>query len=91
MGLGKKVLLSNQLAVVADAAFGRRPLLSAAYGLAGRRPCYTLQLYYDFSGYSDMAIGLGKMFGFHFLMRTSTSPTCVPLASPTSGAAGTFP
>lgn len=64
IGLGKKVLLSNQLAVVADASFGAAaPTASLAWlGLV----CYTLQLYYDFSGYSDMAIGLGKMFGFHF-------------------------
>lgn len=64
IGLGKKVLLSNQLAVVADAAFAAAaPTAAMAWlGLA----CYTLQLYYDFSGYSDMAIGLGKMFGFHF-------------------------
>jgi len=67
IGLGKKVLLANQLAVVADAAFD-------AGGTALHAPmawlgavCYTLQIYYDFSGYSDMAIGLGRMFGFHFL------------------------
>ena len=65
IGLGKKVLLSNQLAVVADAAFAAAaPTAAMAWlGLA----CYTLQLYYDFSGYSDMAIGLGHFFGFHFL------------------------
>lgn len=65
-GLGKKVLLSNQLAVVADSAFqGGRPSSVAFAWLGG--VCYILQLYYDFSGYSDMAIGLGRMFGFHFL------------------------
>ena len=67
-GLGKKVLIANQLAVVADRAF---PLSSGGYASAGMAwlgaICYTLQIYYDFSGYSDMAIGLGKMFGFHFL------------------------
>ena len=66
MGLGKKVLLSNQLAVVADRAFGQGDGLSASFAWLGAL-CYTLQIYYDFSGYSDMAIGLGKMFGFHFL------------------------
>ena len=66
MGLGKKVLLSNQLAVVADRAFGLGDGLSASFAWLGAL-CYTLQIYYDFSGYSDMAIGLGKMFGFHFL------------------------
>ena len=67
VGLGKKVLLSNQLAVVADAAWDT-PIgdLSAALAWLGAL-CYTLQIYYDFSGYSDMAIGLGKLFGFHFL------------------------
>ena len=66
VGLGKKVLLSNQLAVVADRAFGLGDGLSASFAWLGAL-CYTLQIYYDFSGYSDMAIGLGKMFGFHFL------------------------
>ena len=66
VGLGKKVLLSNQLAVVADRAFGQGDGLSASFAWLGAL-CYTLQIYYDFSGYSDMAIGLGKMFGFHFL------------------------
>ena len=66
-GLGKKVLLANQLAVVADRAFaldaGALPTSLAWLGSV----CYTLQIYYDFSGYSDMAIGLGRMFGFRFL------------------------
>ena len=66
VGLGKKVLLSNQLAVVADTAFGGGAPSSVAFGWLGA-VCYILQLYYDFSGYSDMAIGLGRMFGFHFL------------------------
>ena len=66
MGLAKKVLLSNQLAIVADAAFDRAGELSAAMAWLGGL-CYILQLYYDFGGYSDMAIGLGRMFGFHFL------------------------
>lgn len=67
LGFAKKVLLSNQLAVVADRAFdlggGELPGAFAWLGAL----CYTLQIYYDFSGYSDMAIGLGSMFGFHFL------------------------
>ena len=67
VGLGKKVLLSNQLALVADAAWDTPAgELSTAFAWLGSL-CYTLQIYYDFSGYSDMAIGLGKMFGFHFL------------------------
>ena len=68
VGLGKKVLLANQLALVADRAFqlGGTGQLTTGFAWLGSL-CYTLQIYYDFSGYSDMAIGLGKMFGFHFL------------------------
>lgn len=65
-GLGKKVLLANQLAVVADRVFGADPTaLSTPMAWLGSL-CYTFQIYYDFSGYSDMAIGLGRMFGFRF-------------------------
>ena len=68
VGLGKKVLLANQLALVADRAFSLEGIggLTTSFAWLGAL-CYTLQIYYDFSGYSDMAIGLGKMFGFHFL------------------------
>ena len=68
VGLGKKVLLANQLALVADRAFTLEGAgaLTTSFAWLGSL-CYTLQIYYDFSGYSDMAIGLGKMFGFHFL------------------------
>ena len=66
LGLAKKVLLSNQLALAADAAFDRAGELSAAMAWLGA-VCYSLQIFFDFSGYSDMAIGLGRMFGFHFL------------------------
>ena len=65
VGLGKKVLLANQFAIVADAAFesvGDNSLLFLWVGAIS----YTFQIFFDFSGYSDMAIGLGKMFGFHF-------------------------
>ncbi len=66
-GLGKKILIANQLALVADRAFDTfGGNLAAPMAWLGS-VCYTLQIYYDFSGYSDMAIGLGKMFGFHFL------------------------
>lgn len=65
IGLGKKVLLSNQLALVADSAFAAGDGLTTALAWLGSI-CYTLQIYYDFSGYSDMAIGLGRMFGFEF-------------------------
>ena len=66
-GLAKKVIIANQVALVADAAF-ETPMneLSTAFAWLGAI-AYTLQIYFDFSGYSDMAIGLGRMFGFHFL------------------------
>ena len=67
VGLGKKVLIANQIAIIADRAFALPPgELSAGFAWLGSI-CYTLQVYYDFSGYSDMAIGMGRMFGFHFL------------------------
>lgn len=63
-GLAKKVLLANNLGMVFDAVTGLSSLsvLSAWTGVLA----YTFQIYFDFSGYSDMAIGLGKMFGFTF-------------------------
>ncbi len=64
-GLGKKVLLANYFGVVVDNAFagvGSMSVLTAWIGAAA----YTLQIFFDFSGYSDMAIGLGGMFGFYF-------------------------
>ena len=68
IGLGKKVILANNLAFVADqiidsgniSNYGTIIVWIAMFA-------YALQIYYDFSGYSDMAIGLGKMFGFTFL------------------------
>jgi alginate O-acetyltransferase complex protein AlgI len=66
-GLAKKVILANNFAVVADKAFGMAPdTLSVSMAWLGAI-AYTLQIYFDFGGYSDMAIGLGRMFGFHFL------------------------
>ena len=64
-GFCKKVLIANNVASVADIAFdAEAPSVALAWlgALA-----YTLQIFFDFSGYSDMAIGLGKMFGFTFL------------------------
>lgn len=69
VGLGKKVLIANNMAVVADAAFNLiiNDEFQASMGMAWLGAIsYTLQIFFDFSGYSDMAIGLGKMFGFHF-------------------------
>lgn len=68
-GLGKKVLLANTLGQMADAVWAvveqghGVPATMAWIGLL----CYALQIYYDFSGYSDMAIGMGRMLGFDFL------------------------
>jgi alginate O-acetyltransferase complex protein AlgI len=67
VGLGKKVLIANQVAIIADQIFSM-PYETLTPGVAWLGVlCYTLQIYFDFSGYSDMAIGLGRMFGFHFL------------------------
>lgn len=67
IGLGKKVLLANNAGALWDSiqsmTYSEVPVLTAWMGLAA----YTFQLYFDFSAYSDMAIGLGHMFGFRFL------------------------
>jgi len=66
-GLAKKVLIANAVAVPADQIFALAPgELSASVAWFGI-VCYSLQIYFDFSGYSDMAVGLGKMFGFEFI------------------------
>ncbi len=66
-GLGKKVLIANNVGIVFDAILalgpGNRSVLTAWVGCLA----YTLQIYFDFSGYSDMAVGLGKMLGFEFV------------------------
>lgn len=66
VGLSKKVLIANAMGVAADYVFNcgatNINILAAWIGAIA----YLMQIYYDFSGYSDMAIGLGKMFGFHF-------------------------
>ena len=67
IGLGKKVLIANQLGAIADPIFNNG-YQSADMSLAWLGAvAYSLQLFFDFSGYSDMAIGLGRIFGFHFL------------------------
>jgi alginate O-acetyltransferase complex protein AlgI len=67
MGLARKVILANSFAVIAtdilSAPSQSLDFVAIWFGLAA----YTLQIYYDFSGYSEMAIGLGRMFGFEFL------------------------
>ena len=66
IGLGKKAIIANTMALTADAIWNNGVsqntwIMSWVGSIA-----YTLQIYFDFSGYSDMAIGLGRMFGFHF-------------------------
>jgi alginate O-acetyltransferase complex protein AlgI len=65
-GLIKKVIIADPIGVLADAAFStphsNLTSLTAWIGVAA----YTFQIYFDFSGYSDMAIGLARMFGFRF-------------------------
>lgn len=66
-GLGKKVLLANNIGLVwtqiHSMNISELPVLTAWIGILA----FTFQIYFDFSGYSDMAIGLGRIFGFHFL------------------------
>ena len=64
-GLAKKVLIANYMGQLADTIFAMEGSISVGVAWLGAL-AYTLQIYYDFSGYSDMAIGLGRMFGFHF-------------------------
>ncbi len=65
-GIGKKVLIANNIGTLWDSVkvmdINTVPVATAWLGIAA----YTLQIYFDFSGYSDMAIGLGEMLGFHF-------------------------
>ncbi len=65
IGLGKKVILANAMASIADPVFDSGTLPDGASAWLAAI-AYMLQIYYDFSGYSDMAIGLGRMFGFRF-------------------------
>ena len=65
IGLAKKVILANNLSTIVDAFFGKPAQLSVA-GTWYAVIVYAMQIYFDFSGYSDMAIGMGRMLGFHF-------------------------
>ena len=62
VGLAKKVILANSAGAATEALLGEKSALSLLLWLV----FFALQIYYDFSGYSDMAIGLGRIFGFHF-------------------------
>lgn len=64
-GFGKKMILANPAGEIADSVFAASNLTVSLSWIGAL--AYTAQIYFDFSAYSDMAIGLGKMFGFHFL------------------------
>jgi alginate O-acetyltransferase complex protein AlgI len=67
LGLGRKVLIANPLGAVADRIFAEDlSVLPVPFAWAGLL-CYAFQIYFDFAGYSDMAIGLGRMMGFEFV------------------------
>ncbi len=66
IGLGKKVLIANVVGAGANSVFGLPPEQLSAYNAWIGALSYTMQIYFDFSGYSDMAIGLGLMMGFRF-------------------------
>ena len=66
VGLGKKVLLANTAGVLADSLLPREAAEIGFIGCFSGVAAYTFQIYFDFSGYSDMAIGLGKMMGFEY-------------------------
>ena len=65
-GLAKKVFIANYVAVIADTLFGAQQSQIGALSAWTGAIAYMLQIYFDFSAYSDMAVGLGLMFGFHF-------------------------
>ena len=67
LGFSNKILLANQMALVANYYFDDLAGKTDPVGFLLAMVSYSFQIYYDFSGYSDMAIGLGRIFGFHFL------------------------
>ena len=66
VGLAKKVILANNLNIIVEAFFGSDIKNLSVMGTWYAVMIYAMQIYFDFSGYSDMAIGLGRIFGFHF-------------------------
>ena len=76
-GLAKKILLANPAGIVADAAFGADvpTTMTAWWGILA----YHFQIYFDFCGYSDMAVGLGRMFGFEFIKNFNAPYHCVSI------------
>ena len=66
IGLGKKVILANHLSIIVEQFFGTEGTAISVAGTWYAVIVYAMHIYFDFSGYSDMAIGMGEMFGFHF-------------------------
>lgn len=66
IGLAKKILIANTMGAIADDIYNLNPTYMSSSVLWLAAGCYMLQIYFDFSGYSDMAIGLAKIFGFDF-------------------------
>ena len=66
VGLSKKLLIANPIGAVADHLFALAPSDLPVWGVWLAVVCYAIQIYFDFSGYSDMAIGMARMFGFRF-------------------------
>ena len=66
VGLSKKVLIANNVSFICDQIFNFGIVETGFIGIIIAIVSYTLQIYFDFSGYSDMAIGLGRMCGFHY-------------------------
>ena len=80
VGLVKKVIIANNVAIVADLVFRSTAMADMNFTLAWIGAlAYTFQIYFDFSGYSDMAIGLGRMFGFEFLENFNYPYTAVSI------------
>jgi alginate O-acetyltransferase complex protein AlgI len=66
VGLAKKLLIANPIGAVADHLFALSPADLPVWGVWLAVICYAIQIYFDFSGYSDMALGMARMFGFRF-------------------------
>ena len=66
IGLSKKVLIANNVSFICDSIFNNGIINTGFIGIVIAIIAYTLQIYFDFSGYSDMAIGLGRICGFHY-------------------------
>ena len=66
VGLSKKVIIANNLSIITNSFFGSEISDLSVLGTWYAAAVYAMQVYFDFSGYSDMAIGMGRLFGFHF-------------------------